>query len=520
MDKEVKKMNWVQNLLGSASVADILVYAAIIAIFVLGIAKCVMPVLNTRRLLLRAIRNIKAGDNAKISWQDDKFLGKGSLFPHWSEYLNNLFFADGAYHNASAIEDYINEETVIEEPGRSVLADAIPGILVSLGFLGTLIGLSTGLANFSMEDSSAVQISIETLIPSMRYAFMTSIFGVIGSILFTMVVRMTNGFTNHALTEFYSAMKGRAGVLSVDPMTQVAIYQQEQTALIQKLERELGASIEAGVRPLQKSLNEFMSISTNEQMRFLNAVVERFVDQMDQTLKGQLRNFAVTLDETCRHHEEVQESYKANLAQLERMAREIAQYEKLNDQMVSKLDGYLNRMSAAQVKLEESCRRVGSSVEQMEGVAQKQNNYLQTVTAAQSEISKAATLFQQASEKYMTLFSENFQKSTQAILKASSNMDTSAKAMDAGAKSLENAHKALVGQINKDLRETLEIFDQNMQHIVKQLGVAVNEITASVENLPRAVGGTARVFEQQLNEMIATLQRAQAALDDAVARMR
>lgn len=46
-----------------------------------------------------------------------------------------------------------------------------------------------------MEDSSAVQISIETLIPSMRYAFMTSIFGVIGSILFTMVVRMTNGFT-------------------------------------------------------------------------------------------------------------------------------------------------------------------------------------------------------------------------------------------------------------------------------------------------------------------------------------
>ena len=80
--------------------------------------------------------------------------------------------------------------------------------------------------------------------------------------------------------------------------------------------------------------------------------------------------------------------------------------------------------------------------------------------------------------------------------------------------------EALVGQINKDLRETLEIFDQNMQHIVKQLGVAVNEITASVENLPRAVGGTARVFEQQLNEMIATLQRAQAALDDAVARMR
>ena len=501
------------KLFSMSSLADILVYGAIIVVFFLGLVKCVIPVWNTRRLLWKAIRNIKAGSNAKQSWQDDKFLGKGSLYPHWSEYLNNLFFADGAYHNASAIEDYINEETVIHEPGRSSLADAIPGILVSLGFLGTLIGLSTGLSNFNMDNSASVQVSIETLIPSMRYAFMTSIFGVIGSVLFTMAVRMTSGFADHALTEFYSAMKGHAGVLSVDPMTQVAIYQQEQTALIQKLEKELTASIEAGVRPLHKSLNEFMNISTNEQMRFLNAVVERFVDQMDQTLRGQLRNFAVTLDETCRHHEEVQAHYKENLAQIERMARNVAQYEKMSEQMIEKMDGYITRIGASQAKMEEGYRRISESVDQMEGVAQKQNVYLQTVSSAQTEIGKAAAGFQQSSERFMNLFNENFQKATQAMLKAASNMEDSSKNM-------ETTHKTLAGQINRDLNDTMEIFDQNMRSVIKQLGNAVNDISASVENLPHAVGSTSRVFEQQLGDMADTLRRAQATLDDAVARMR
>lgn len=506
-------MGFFERLMGMVGIADLVVYGAIIAVFVLGIVKCVVPVLNTRRLLRRAIRNIKAGDNAKLSWQDDKFLGKGSLYPHWSEYLNNLFFADGEYHNASAIEDYINEDTVVSEPGRSGLADAIPGILVSLGFLGTLIGLSTGLSNFSMENSSAVQVSIETLIPSMRYAFMTSIFGVVGSLLFQAAVRMTNGFADTAITDFYSAMKGKAGVLSVDPMTQVAIYQQEQTSLIQKLERELSASIQAGVQPLQRTLNDFINVTTNEQMRFLNAVVDRFVDQMDQTLKGQLRNFAVTLDETCRHHEQVQESYKANLAQLEHMARGISQYQNASEQLVAKLDGYINRVSAAQSKAEDGYRKVSASVEQMEAVAQRQNAYLQTVTSAQSEISRSAAGFQQASEKFMAAFNDNFQKATQSIQKAAASMDS-------GSKSLEASHKALVSQINKDLRDTLEIFDQNMRSVIKQLGEVVNDISGSVEGLPRAVGGTARVFEQQMNDLIVTFQRAQAALDDAVARMR
>ena len=66
--KEVNEMSVWNKLLSMAGLANILVYGAIIVVFFLGVIKCVIPVWNTRRLLWKAIRNIKAGSNAKQSW--------------------------------------------------------------------------------------------------------------------------------------------------------------------------------------------------------------------------------------------------------------------------------------------------------------------------------------------------------------------------------------------------------------------------------------------------------------------
>ena len=153
-------MNVLEMFLGTSggldAVINIAVYAVIVLLFIVGVIRCIAPIAHTRATIRRAIRSIKQGATGKRSWQEDKFLGKGCLYPHWSEYLNNLFFADGVYHNASNVEDYINEDTAIYGPGRISFAEAIPGLMVSLGFLGTLIGLTTGLSGFDMADARCV----------------------------------------------------------------------------------------------------------------------------------------------------------------------------------------------------------------------------------------------------------------------------------------------------------------------------------------------------------------------------
>ena len=92
----------------AADLASALVYLAIAVLFVIAMVKCVAPVAATRGLLRRAVRQIKKGEHSKRSWQEEDFLGTGVLYPHWKEYLNNLFFADGEFHNPSNVEDFIN----------------------------------------------------------------------------------------------------------------------------------------------------------------------------------------------------------------------------------------------------------------------------------------------------------------------------------------------------------------------------------------------------------------------------
>ena len=104
-------MAFIKSLIGSAvaNLSNIFIYIIIIAVFIIGLVCCIAPVIRTRGRLRHAIRTIKSGGKNRTAWQEDGFLGKGSLMPHWSAYLNNLFFADGEYHNASNVEDFINE---------------------------------------------------------------------------------------------------------------------------------------------------------------------------------------------------------------------------------------------------------------------------------------------------------------------------------------------------------------------------------------------------------------------------
>ena len=67
------------------------------------------------------------------------------------------------------------------------ISEQIPGVMTGLGILGTFIGLTLGLSRFSLGsdiDTSLMQTSISGLLEGIKTAFITSIFGVVYSLLF------------------------------------------------------------------------------------------------------------------------------------------------------------------------------------------------------------------------------------------------------------------------------------------------------------------------------------------------
>lgn len=514
-------MSIVDWFVGAADgVVNALVYAVILFLFVVGIARCIAPISRTRATIRRAIRLIKQGATGKRSWQEDKFLGKGCLYPHWSEYLNNLFFADGVYHNASNVEDYINEDTAIYGPGRISFAEAIPGLMVSLGFLGTLIGLATGLSGFDMTDAEAVQESIVTLIPGMRYAFMTSIAGVVGSVAFTLITRFVCGSAEHTLQDFYGAMSRYAGVLSVNPMTQIAIYQQEQTALIQTMSQDLNGSftdrleeiVSAATAPVQEALENFITVSTQQQMRLVDKAATRFVERMDAMLDGQFKNLARVMESTSQNQEKAVAIVREGMQDAERVLRNAALLQTNLEAMVSHLESYMKQLDKTQTSAEDSYVRIASNIEKMELVSGQQNGYLKSISAMHAELSRSMQALQESQKAMLERFGKVSGEATAGLMKAAGEIR-------ATGSMLETNRQRIGEQLRVDLTDTLDAFRDYMGEFTKRVDYLAAGIADSLSQLPRCVGEATDVFLDQIDRINASLEQAQAALDAAARQL-
>ena len=94
-----------------------------------------------RTRLRRAARTIvteSKQNKEKKSWNDMHFLGD-SLSATWADFLQNAEMRD-AHGETCDVTQYINEDTVIYALGSTGFAGLAPGVMTSLGILGTFLG--------------------------------------------------------------------------------------------------------------------------------------------------------------------------------------------------------------------------------------------------------------------------------------------------------------------------------------------------------------------------------------------
>ncbi len=509
-----------------SNLAEASVYLIIGVIFIIAIMKCIAPVGRSRTLLRKAARKLRRSEKSDV-WQDKAFLGKrGPLSEAWAEYLNSRLFANDDYHNASPLEDYINEDTAIYTPGFVTLADSVPGIMVSLGFLGTLIGMVMGLADIDMTNADMTMTSISKLLAGMRYAFTTSIVGVIASISFSLTQRWVHSGTRRALIAFQDAMRTEAHVVTVDPMTQITIYQQEQTAQLQAIAEELtcrmadkmGAAVEKSLAPIRDSLDNFIAVTTSEQLRGLDTIVHRFVEHMDQELNGQFRNLAAAIDETCRWHRETQETVRGTIEGLNRVSRNIMEIQQLSESLVVKFDGYISRLGAAQQAADDSYGMMAAGFKNMELVARQQGGYIAQIGQLQADFMREVNSFQTRMDAFAKSYVDNTNLSTGALQKVAAELRQSGEAMKLSGEQLVSSHKTFTKSVNEELQHAFGMFDANMDDIIKQLTFVITSLRDSLADVPQTMGEASAQYADQMAQLIEYMKETEHMLDDALRR--
>ena len=189
--------NWIQAA----------VYALMAVIYVIGITQCIMPLGQVRRALKKAGRRLDMRtETGAYVYDSPKFLGCPIIDPWWERYIVNLREMRRTNGDCDVL-GFINANTCILSPSHSTFAELIPGMMTSLGVLGTFIGLVRGLSglNINADDVAVLQNSLAALIEGMNGAFYTSIAGVICAVSFQLIRRVAISTATDTLNTFITA---------------------------------------------------------------------------------------------------------------------------------------------------------------------------------------------------------------------------------------------------------------------------------------------------------------------------
>lgn len=252
-------------------------------------------------------------------------------------------------------------------------------------------------------------------------------------------------------------MSRYAGVLSVNPMTQVAIYQQEQTALIHQMSQDLSGklsdniaeAVNRAVEPLNQNLKNFVTVSSREQMRFLDAVVTRFIERMDEMLGGQMCRLSKAMDDAARYQESAMTSVRDRLEDTSEMLDRIREVTHIADEMVRNNAQYIRDLREKQKQADGAFARVASSVEQMNLINRQQANYIKSVSAMQAEVSRSLDQMNTALTSFTQEVGEQGVGATASLSKAAAELR-------ATGSQLEEIHRGCAASNTNELKLTLE----------------------------------------------------------------
>ena len=345
------------SLLGT-NLVDFLVYGAIALVVLVGVCKCIYPVFRNGSLLNRAVAKLEktAGNNQRPSWREPRFLGR-ALRNEWQKFLLNAGQLD-VRGMPCDIEDYINEDSVIDKPGHSQLAELIPSLLTSLGILGTFIGLMDGLTSVNFSDAQGTMDSIPLLLTGMRFAFATSVAGITCSLLFNMFYRMSVGRACRALDSFDEAFYELAMPRPLSPEVQLICQKQDEEERLARIAEAVGnrvaSSLEMAVSramdPLTKSLDTFIQGATQEQVEGVRRIVGQFVSQMNAQLSGQMTTLGHTMEMVSQGQLQTQKNLQNTLNAAQAMAADAQAMQVASAQMAQALQSWAEELKNSQTK--------------------------------------------------------------------------------------------------------------------------------------------------------------------------
>lgn len=271
------------------------------------------------------------------------------------------------------IEEYINEEEIDIHIHKRLL-EMVPDILTSLGILGTFVGLVWGLKNFEPNNYEAMTSSVSSLVDGIKVAFLTSIYGISLSVVYTYGVKSEYSSMTERLGAFLE--KFHAYVLPTaenESRNLLVSSQKHQTAAMKQMAEQFSVqmadSFEKVITPTFRKMNDSLDLLTTSVTRCqkdaIKEILDTFLAQMKDSFQLEFSDFNEALAQMKKAQKE-NADYTAELYQ--NMSRQLndsfLKQERMMKDMVSEIGSMQERYMTVSNRIVEENREIQKQQQQ------------------------------------------------------------------------------------------------------------------------------------------------------------
>lgn len=388
-----------------------------------------------------------------------------------------------------------------------------PAVLVSLGILGTFIGIVIGLLDFDAQD---IKNSIEGLLDGLKTAFITSLVG------------MSLSLVLKALDAWWFAPARSKAEVVPDTVTPEHIYgaMNRQVQLLETLNQSLSGNEEGSVsgqlKLLRTDMNDFRQGLARDQQEFRQALftqlmqfaemlsrsaTEVVIEALRQVIHDFNRNLVEqfgdnfkALNESVVKMIDWQEQYKQHVetleARIETAVRELERTATANEAISKSLATSEQSIGS----IENHCQSIPSAIGQLTPVLQTNQHqiqelqrHLEAFVVLRDQAVRAVPEMQQHMDAITKQLSEKMHEVAARMHEGAQEFGRSVDHTNAAlteASHVISSHTEQMGTNMKDaseefassVRDTMEVMLRNAKTLEQQMGQAVEQTTLALSN--------------------------------------
>ena len=459
----------------------------------------------------------------------------------WQEFQNSLITRSPKENQETIVYKtdeasfFFGEERLLGQYMNLRFWNSVPALLVGLGILGTFVGLVGGLIPFSginFEETGEIRSAIEGLLSGVSTAFVTSVWGMLLSLLFNWIEKSGTGWVTRKIAALQRALDQ---LFTLTTQEEIAFRQEDelaqQTQALKAFSTDLANEIKSA---MAQGRQEIIAEFRNAPETFSNAIGEQLTPSLNN-LNSAVTNSASNIETVM-----VKESQQI----LQQMANQlIPRLDKLNiaaneiqGTIIEGNQEILRELhktpeafgNAIAEKFAPSFDNLNAAVQELQRQKEESstNAIQQLVAEFQSSLSGSATAqmealaetVNQASESLVTLpeqlagmmigVQEQVNQTRQLLSETSENQTAQVKIMMEG---VSNAFQSAIDTHQAGLSATTDSLNQDMQQIATDIRDLLEEVASQtntqLEKRIAEMDKTSTQSIQTLQTAIAELQK-------------